>query len=81
MNKLLIKYYKLSVSKEQATPWDRYELVGDCLGAPSFVFRSSNSMGLHLYYFLDQAVALHDFRNPSKLITGILERLLAASGA
>ena len=43
--------------------YTRYDATLAALGQPSLVFRSSDSLGLHLYYLLDQAMDLYTLRS------------------
>jgi hypothetical protein len=56
---------------------DRYDRVVGALGAPTFVFRSSENGGLHLYYLLTQPVELHRLRRPSGRYGAVIELLAA----
>jgi hypothetical protein len=58
---------------------DRYDRVVAALGQPGHLFRSSDSYGLHLYYFFDRPVDLYSLRT-SDGSDGAIVRLLAAQG-
>jgi hypothetical protein len=56
---------------------DRYDRVVRALGAPTFVFRSSENGGLHVYYFLTEPVELHRLRRPNARYGAVVELLAA----
>jgi hypothetical protein len=56
----------------------RYDAVMKALGVPTLVSRSSSSGGLHLHYWLDELVDLHQLRTPDG--SGLVPRMLATSG-
>jgi hypothetical protein len=55
----------------------RYDRVVRALGAPTFVFRSSENGGLHLYYLLREPIELHRLRRPSGGHGAVVELLAA----
>jgi hypothetical protein len=56
----------------------RFDRVVQALGPPTLVFRSSDSGGLHVYWFLTEPADLHRLRPPRK--GGLVRALLAAHG-
>jgi hypothetical protein len=56
----------------------RFDRVVEAFGAPTLVFRSSNSGGLHVYWFLTEPIDLHRLRPPRN--GGLLRALSAAHG-
>jgi hypothetical protein len=58
--------------------FDRFDRVVAAFGRPTLVFRSSESGGLHVYWFLTGPVDLHRLRPPHN--GGLLRTLLAAHG-
>jgi hypothetical protein len=57
----------------------RYDRTCSALERPSFVVKSSDSGGFHLYYLLDQEVNLHQLRNADGT-AGAVVRLLEQAG-
>jgi hypothetical protein len=55
--------------------FSRYDRVVAALGKPTFLFQSSSSGGLHLYYLLDQSVDLHLLRTPDGKRGAVMQRL------
>jgi hypothetical protein len=58
---------------------ERYDAVIGAFGAPTLLFRSSKSGGLHLHYWLDQQVDLQRLFSPDGQ-RNLVPRLLAAHG-
>jgi hypothetical protein len=55
----------------------RYDRVLAALGPPTFVFRSSEYGGLHLYYLLAEPIELHRLRRPDGRHGAVMELLAA----
>jgi len=70
--------FDLDFGGDVADLYRRYDGVLSAFGRPGLVFRSSDSGGLHLYYFLDDLVHLHQLRKPDG--DGAVRRILRTVG-